>query len=213
MKKIIYIGVSFAVLLSVIYLISKPEKIDATEIAKADMEKMQNYFGDSFYLALFSVDELRPFSIIQFEKTYEKNTLGWLSPDDVSKDLTQNEKELLINKVSEYLSTFEIQRRKSTLSKVKCWCMAERNFNDMVFTGHISCNDLLAAIKKHNLTSDFFEKKTPRGPGDISTMSEKDQKQAYYEAINLISGLKFSEQLKFYSEIYSSLSKYAVIKN
>ena len=107
MKKVIlYTFVLLAVGLALVYAqntLKNPKKAVIKELA----EIYENY-GDSFFKAVFSIESIRPYAILQLDKAIDNyDNSNWLSYNTLVEKLTNNERSTLLIKINEYILSQE----------------------------------------------------------------------------------------------------------
>lgn len=186
-------------------MISK--EYSGSEVAKR-INLLKEKYDSRLFKAFYSIEELRPFSIVQVDnilELYNKNE-GWLSPDFLISKLNKKDSDLLLSRVIEYIDSFSPESRKTQiLNKLDNWCKADGQFefiNKVMEITDTTLKDIILNIneKKGYDTQYFNIKSLP-----VNELSEEQKKFAYYQTINLLASMKMTQQFQYYSEVYSSL--------
>jgi hypothetical protein len=187
-----------------VYLLHSEEKVTSKSKSEVcvQIENLNAKYGDKLFKAFYSVDELRPFSIVQIDKILEIYDNTWISPVGIVSKLDDKEKDLLMKKVIEFIESFEDEnKRKQLVYKLVSWCQADKQFefinqelgvfNENILKAIELNNDEKVAVSKNQVVSDEL------------TSQQKDF--TYHQALNRISTLSSKEQLKYYGKIYTQL--------
>lgn len=205
MKRYILYTIYLAAFTSAIFLYSSFSSISNT---KSNLEYLSEKYN-SFYEALFSIDDLRSFSIIQNESTISIYNNDWVSPNTYAESLTDDEKINLMSNLTKYLDNLSEKERIKTTEKIKSWCMINEQFSLMTNSLDIFPNNLMEVLHTNKLTSSVFDQFNLRGTINIENLSQENKEKAFYESINIISSLEYKDQLAFYGDTFNRLSKFA----
>jgi hypothetical protein len=180
-------------------------KINAKSIGET-LRDFGSVYDTLLFKCFYSLDELRPFSIIQFDKISRMYDNKWIPPGVILGKLDEEEREELFSKIVDYIDSFDNDGQKTfVLNKIKNWCITASHYNFMINKMGISLNSIIDAANK--VSSVVLAGST----GDIITARASDMKlldkdKAYISAINYVSSLAFEGQLNFYSELYHQLA-------
>lgn len=205
MKRYILYTIYLAAFTSAIFLYSSFSSISNT---KSNLEYLSEKYN-SFYEALFSIDDLKSFSIIQNESTISIYNNNWVSPKTYVEVLTDDEKTNLKNNLTKYLDNLSENERIKTTEKIKSWCMIHEQFSLMTNSLDIYPNNLMEVLNTNKLTSSVFDQFNLRGTINIENLSQENKEKAFYESINIISSLDYKDQLAFYGDTFNRLSEFA----
>lgn len=205
------------IILNINHINAVENKIENTKENKLEA-KYQNSLGiisslnkkyqKSLFISFYSIKELRPFSILKFEKYYSKYEKKWEEPEKLALNLTNEEKDSLTismikyiedNKVilnTNYINRFEI------LKKIKHWNIAYNTLEQFMYNYDLDLQEFLNLLHKNSYLTKELDEFARLGEFDSKMMSEIDQNEAYHTVLNKISNSNSNEQLKLYSEIY-----------
>ncbi len=158
------------------------------------------------FVAFYSVSELRPFSIIQFDKTLETYSQEWVAPESYANLLNDNDKHELQLRITEYLESMPAERQNDIIDKIDYWCVNQRQFRLLIDHFEIEESDIINALNNLKLTSHVVGDIMVQSTRDISSMSEMQRNEAINLALNIISSKRLHEQLKYYSKLFDKLS-------
>ena len=212
MKKNIlsYLPLSVAAFFLVVFILfAQTEKNtdDKENPVKKEMNELYKKYDKSLFKAIFSLEELRPYAIIQIDKLSDTYKNEWTSPADMYDMLSKKEREHLLNQVSLLLhESKDNQRSSNILDKLKYWCIADAQFS--IITDRFGfCNeDVFRALMQIANTKQFFIREIDGQPLDIKSLTKTQTEKIYSNAMNYISSLSVKDQLNCYSEVYSQLS-------
>jgi len=165
--------------------------------------QLEESFGSTFYKSLYSIDELRPYSIIQLNKTISSYENSWISPDDIVSKINNNDRKVLKNSLLEFLMTLESDiERNMILNKIKYWCISACQLELMINKMEIPKDEVLLYIIPK------IPAAVNSNTGEIvSENSNNNTDYYYYTVINQLSKLNLKEQFKLYSDIFSEFSE------
>jgi len=167
--------------------------------------KMQLEYGDAFYKALFSLDEIRAYSIIQVDNISNLYNNNWISPNKILTLLDKNDKELLNIGLSEFIDSYpDIKKQEELISKIKHWCNAEFEMNLITCKMGLPEERLIKALMKINpiIVSDV----TGETINPSTIKNNQNDEQYYFLCLNSISTMTINDQLKYYSKLFNQLA-------
>ena len=208
MRKLTIFAVIWLILLSLVYLLHSEDqstvnkKSDVNNRIKVIVEK----YGDRAFKSFYSLEELRPYSILQVDHICDLYGDTWLSPTAILKKLTKEDKELLTKSIGEYIDSFDdINKQNFVIARIINWCKADMQFSflnkdldyfqENVFTAMMNVN-------KINQYSNLCDYKS----AEIEVLNSEQNDYTYYQTLNVISALALPEQLRFYGDIYYQLA-------
>ncbi len=172
------------------------------------LKEINKKYDKKLYYSLYSLKELKSYSIISVDKIAKIYENKWLSPATVTDMLNSNEKEQLIAGTAKYIDNINDDKtRFDFILKIKRWCIAE---SQMEFI----CDKL--SFRRENLMKIFetlpgtdaviasFKDNQSQGHG---VLNSADFEQAYFASINYLAELPLNKQLEYYSSVYKELSK------
>ncbi len=207
MKKFIGFIFIWAVLLSLVYILYSEDQKDAINGKPSEeIHYIIEKYGDRAYKSFYSIDELRPYSIIQIDRISELYNNKWLSPDLIMKKITAKDKKILNNSIIGYINDMKKNKREYILKKIINWCKADLQFSFINNDLGIYRENLIKAVHQVTSSQRIISKYYDLKANNIEKLSPEQMNKAYYETLNLVSSLKFRDQLKYYSEIYNQLA-------
>ncbi len=203
-----YIPVYVLSLFIIVFIIFARNSADDKESnTKKELNGLYEQYDDGLLKAFLSLNELRPFSIIQFDKFSDKYDNEWTSPTKMAERLNRKDRELLISRVAGYVDRLKDKQKASDiLNKLKYWCIADEQFYLLKDKIGLSDDIVFKALSQVAGTSHIFTQEKDNKLKDVSNMNSNQIEHLYIETINYISGLSLNEQLKCYGEVYNQLS-------
>lgn len=171
---------------------------------ETEIRNLENVFGNSFYKALYSIDELRPYSIIQIDKIAQMYDNNWISPKAIVAKLNHKDKEVLISGIVDYITNLETKKsEKNILNKLKAWCVAENQLNLIAKKIGIGRTNVLKIIMN------YLPSPTNSNTGEIiiNDKANINEEYYYYATINQLSNLKPKEQYHLFANIFGALAQ------
>jgi hypothetical protein len=209
MKKIIIILSAIAILLciSIFYTKAISEIILGDNSVKSKIDKLTEENQNNIYLAYFSLNELRSFSIIQIDKFSSKYDKKWIDPKTYAGELNNDDKELLRSKIIDYINSYkDLKKQGEILNKLYFWCYNEHHLNSIINTFSINQDTVTSAALNTDFLKSVNVKYMNQSSSEYKKLSNEDYKKAYYDMLELVSSLKPREQFAFYSTFYKELS-------
>jgi hypothetical protein len=195
-------------LLGTVYLVdSKATNQNKAVKSNEDDEITQliNEYDSTAFKAFYSIEELRPYSILQIDRICALYGDSWLSPAIIYSSLNDKEKSYLEERIIEYLNNQTVEQKKKITERLKKWCAAEYQFSFMLNKMDVYKKELIKAFENVALSKNFVIQSKIKTQKDKNEVEQQNE-NLYYESINYISNLKFNEQMKFYSEVFYQLS-------
>lgn len=209
MRKIIAF-LPLMVILSAIFIIADNTDFDKSndQLLFDKSKELRERFGTSYLYCAFSLEELRPFSIIQSESTlqlYLRN--DEISPKILAEALSEQEKSFLVSQIAEYAASLEFpEEAENLLKKIEYWCIGDKLFTVMNGEMGIFVDNLKNAIKRIDATKNIlqqYSQSNNTGKGEAELLNDDP---AYFQVLNYLSKQPFAEQLDYYASIYNELS-------
>lgn len=204
-----YIGIGLITLFLIVAVKSKEEideKNKELNQIKKDLENLHSKYDEDFYLACFSVYEIRPYSILQFEQNVDIYTGEWITSKNYLSNLNAKEKELLKNKIAEYLLTEKAIEKSDIIEKINSWCINHKQFEFIIENYRITEKDFVGLLEKFEEFSNITNLVSNQGPEKIDKSNILQIDEAITNAENIISDMPLKTQLIIYSSIYRELS-------
>ncbi len=162
--------------------------------------------NDDFYLSLFSISELRPYSILQFKENTDLYNGNWISPDVYLSNLDTKEREFLKTKISEYIHSKGDEFSEKVLEKMDFWCSNHSNFELIINHYGVSKEDIVKILKRLDGFKQLSEIQSKTGPDNETINTKLQNDELFFLAENIISSKSKKEQFMIFSEIYKELS-------
>lgn len=205
MKKSIYTLTGLAVLIALSLTLTQFGFADRSE---QDFEKQLNRVfdkhGDDCIYSFYSIDEIRPYSILQLEETMALYNNQWLPPQKYMEQLDSKDKKFLIEKLAVYLASLKEDEANRIMHKINNWCVIQ---DQLSIIEEMDINDklMLTAFYKLDDTKHIFEQFSKSGELKLDEMTADEKKQAFVETMNILADLDSREQLNYYSKMFNQL--------
>ncbi len=212
MKKHIlnYLPLSVAGFFLVVFILYSQTTKTAEDKDSAEQKQLKELYkkyDKSLFKAIFSLEELRPYTIIQIDKLSDTYKNEWTSPEAMYEMLNKKEREYIINKIAVYLHDSKDRSRSTRIEeKLKYWCIADVQFSLITDDFGFYNEDIFRALMEIANTKQFFIREIDGKPIDLKSLTKTQSDKIYSNAMNYISSLSLKDQLKCYSEVYSQLS-------
>ncbi|ROL61052.1 hypothetical protein D9V86_07710, partial [Bacteroidetes/Chlorobi group bacterium ChocPot_Mid] len=125
MKKLGIFFVLWLLLLSLVYLLhseDQQKKESKPTTIQTQINAIVKAYGDKAFKAFYSLEELRPFSIVQIDQICDMYSNNWLSPQIIVSKLSNSDKQTLAKNVAEYIESFNDQdKEKYIISRIVNW--------------------------------------------------------------------------------------------
>lgn len=170
--------------------------------------KLHERFDQSFFFSVFSLEEIRNYSIIQTDNTLQL----YLSNDDISpkllaEALSEQDKDILVSKIADYAMTLSsIQEAENFFKRIEYWCIADQLFTLMNGKMGFYAENLKNAVKRIEETKRIFSQFDRSNSAHSDDDQNLSDDQQYFELLNYLSKLSFDQQLEYYSDVYHELS-------
>jgi hypothetical protein len=189
-------------------LISQKKDNESDDSVKSQIKQSINSYDDTFFEALFSLEELRPFSIIQLDKISDNYNNQWISPNKIVEMLSNEDKVVLIEKITELLETTPDKSVKTNIiDKIQRWCNGYELFCFLTKRMNAGKENILTAAYDIESTKGVIETYIERNSYNQDWIKTIDVEKAYFSTINKISEFSNKEQLLFYSELFHKIAE------
>ncbi|MFC2130665.1 hypothetical protein ACFLSQ_04465 [Bacteroidota bacterium] len=210
MKKLVVFMLLWVILLSLVYLLHSEDQSKPDEKSDVDVQinTIVEKYKDRAYKAFYSLEELRPYSIVQIDQIVEMYDNTWLSPDMIIKKLSDDDKKYLSKSLAEFIDSFKDSHKEQFIvSRIISWCNADMQFSYLNNEMGIYQDNIIQALhnvnKEKQSTIKYFDYKT----AESEVMRNEQKEFAYYQTLNMISTMKNAEQLRFYGDVYHQLAE------
>ncbi len=208
MKKFGLFMVLWLLLLSLVYLLHSEDQPKEAKPATIEMQvtSIVKIYGDGAFKAFYSLEELRPYSIVQIDQICDIYDNHWLSPSTILDKLDNDDKNLLTKSVAEYITSFnDPDKEKYILLRLVNWCKADLQFAFINNSLGIYQENIVQALNNVNKTNQYFLIYDVKAD-TVNQQKDQQNEYTYYQTLNLISTMKTPDQLKFYGDIFYQLA-------
>lgn len=180
-----------------------------TESPSEFLNKLESQYGEeTLNIAFFSIEELRPYSILQNEATVSKYSNKWVTPAEYLSLLDESEKNELDSSVSKYIQDFELDRKQKVYSKIIGYLYTYTIFENLFIANDNNYKlKIFKALRQMQVTRTAFEHISTLGEFTSEDIGSVELNQAKVKAYNNISNLDEQSRLIYYSEFFKNLSK------
>ena len=211
MKKLGIFVVLWLLLLSLVYLLHSEDqqKVEKPATIEMQISNIVKIYGDGAFKSFYSLEELRPYSIVQIDRICDLYDKDWLSPNTILTKLDIEDRQMLTKSVAEYIGSFnDANKEKYILTRIINWCKADMHFS-FINTGlGVYRENIVQALINVNKANQYFLIYNVKADGELKEPNQQND-YTYYQTLNLISTMKTSDQLKFYGDIYFQLASIA----
>ncbi|MFH1052293.1 MAG: hypothetical protein V1779_15340 [bacterium] len=208
MKKLGIFIVLWLLLLSLVYLLHSEDQQKAAKPStiNTQINNIVKLYGDRAFKAFYSIEELRPYSIVQIDQICDIYDNNWLSPNTILTKLDNEDKQFLTKSVAEYIGSFnDPDKEKYLLLRIVNWCKADMQFSFINDGLGIYQENIVQALHNVNKVNQNLFDNNIKADGK-NEISGQENDYTYYQTLNLISNMKTSDQMKFYGDIYYQLA-------
>ena len=165
---------------------------------------LEKEFGDIFIEAIYSIDETKPYAIIQNDHISVIYNNNWISPGKIIKMLSNEDKKNIVDEIINFLKNYE----KSSdailiINKLKSWCITEYQLDFISEKMEVGKKRILLILK--DIYSGYINQNTGETVDQMTT--KKDEEQEYYILVNYLSGFNLNEQFNIYAKLFNQLAK------
>jgi hypothetical protein len=173
------------------------------------LHKLEMQYGEmTMHIAFFSIEEIRPYSILQNEATVSKYSNTWVAPAEYLSLLDDSEKQELDTSVAQYIQDFNAERKEKVYSKIANYLYTYTIFENLFLAND---NDfklkMFRTLRTMNVTRVAFEHVSTLGEFTVANLGSPELNQAKVKAYNKISDLDEQSRLLYYSEFFKNISK------
>ncbi|MFN3194853.1 MAG: hypothetical protein ACE364_02765 [Chlorobiota bacterium] len=202
---------SIAVILLLWFFIIPSSSNDKT-ISKDDRETIisnlkEIYGQDRLLLAYYSIEEFRPYSILQFESTVNKYSKQWVKPYDYSSLLTDKEKEILTKRIIQYIEDSEIEKSDDLVNKLKNYLYTFNTLENLSIANENYKLKSLQTLRNLKATRYAFENVSTLGEFEEDDYDSIELNQAKIKAYNIIADLDEDARYLYFSEYFKNYAK------
>jgi len=169
------------------------------------IENITEKYKDLAYLGFFSVDDIKPFSILQFEQTVNKYTGDWQKAEHYTELLDKNKLQKLKKELVSFIS--ENEDKDKIINKLKYWCVSSRQIDVLKNDYEIPTGELLSIFYRNDKTNSAFNILSIGGSFDPSKLTEIQTERLLNSCLNKIAEMSIKEQFEINSYVYSKLAQ------
>ena len=202
------IYITLLVILLIIFNFSLIESYSSKDSILEDTFRkiFEIYPENENYKSFFAINELRPFSILQFEETVDLYDNNWVSAEILVSKLSQSQKNSLTNKVKDYINSFEKARKVKILTKLIYFNNVKSKLNEISKVFDIEDKNIILSFYEIEATKLVFDNLTFGGEFDVIDLTESQIDELKNGAMNIVSEMTPKYQLLYYSDFYKSIA-------
>lgn len=202
--KILFI-MSFAIIAGYL-LYAQTTHFKTTNRTEEKLIDLVDQYDSLFFYSVFSLDDYRPYAIIQIDKLSREYDNKWMSPQEITSSLTALEKDTVIQKLAEKINIVaDTKSKDEMIDKIRYCCMANKQVYFLKENFGFSEEQILTAMSNTRINKNVMEQESgDSGEPIIETNKEKQ----FIKSLNILCSLKFNSQMQYYSEIYYQLAVY-----
>jgi len=174
-------------------------------ISKLEIE----YGQEVLHLSYFSIDELRPYSILQNESTVSLYTNSWVTPKDYLNSLSLDERKSLNSRIFSYVEDFDTTHLTHIYSKIKNYLYTYTVFEKLLVDSDENKKlKIFQTLRQMDITRNAFDHISTMGEFSVSDLKSNELNQAKVKAYNKIADLDEQSRLLYYSEFFKTRWKF-----
>lgn len=172
-------------------------------ISKLELE----YGKEVLQLSYFSIDELRPYSILQNEATVSIYSNKWVTPKEFLNSLSADEKNNLNERIYNYVEDFDTTHLSQLYSKISNYLYTYTVFEKLLIDSDIAKKlKIFRTLRQMDITRTAFDHISTMGDFNINDLKSNELNQAKVKSYNKIADLDEQSRLSYYSEFFKSIS-------
>lgn len=179
---------------------------------ESELDYLRNTYGEIVLESFYSLTEIRPYSIIQLDKTIELYDNTWLKPNDLVNMLSEEEKNQLYSSINQLIEDYPRSKRAVVINKIRNWCIARNQFEYLDTNLGINENVLIDYLVRVEETESLLDKFDRSGSLSFEQLTDSNKDEAYHSALDRLSEMNLKEQMIYYSKLYSELSSFDFLK-
>ncbi|PKL79243.1 MAG: hypothetical protein CVV25_08725 [Ignavibacteriae bacterium HGW-Ignavibacteriae-4] len=165
------------------------------------------YGQEVVHLSFFSIDELRPYSILQNESTVSIYTNSWVSPTEYLKSLSLDERKSLDSRIFSYVEDFDTTHLLQIYNKIKNYLYTYTVFEKLLVDSDVTKKlKIFQTLRQMDKTRSAFDHISTLGEFNTEDLKSNELNQAKVKAYNKIADLDEQSRLLYYSEFFKSIS-------
>ena len=197
-------------LLSLILLLSccflhttKSYAMDSAAVHQNINELILTY-NDSVYEAIFSIDDFKPFAVLNIDRIADEYDNQWFAPDSIILTLNQEEKNQLISSIATFIASKEKPRKFTT--KIRNWCIADMQFKFISSSLGFNKSSIITAVQNITSTRSIIDQYRNQAAADSTATTTLTNNQIYFYTLNSLAAISFKSQLRYFAQVYNQLS-------
>jgi hypothetical protein len=203
-----FIAIVISCFLLIYVLNTNKATSNAGSAVKQTLLNYEAVYDQALYKSFYSLEELRPYSIIQLDKIADLYQNEWITPDNIVQKLDDNDKKFMIDRIAELIDSQESpEYRKTLLELIKHWCMDYSLLSFLCEKFEVQENDIFKALYQISTVKEVMQQYVEKKSPIEDNFSVEGRSKAYYSAINYISTLDFNSELTYFSELYKNLAQ------
>lgn len=173
------------------------------------INKLELQYGEeTLKLSFFSINELRPYTILQNESTVSKYSNNWLTPIEYLSLLDNEDRTLLNSRILEYIEDFNQEKKERIYAKIANYLYTYSVIEKLIIGSDDSYKlKIFKTLRQLDITRIAFEHISTMGEFQISDLNSNELNQAKVKAYNNIADLDEQSRLIYYSEFFKNISK------
>jgi hypothetical protein len=189
-------------------LVALPLKANnSMNAVKNTWENIFSKYNVNIYEALYSITEIRPYSIIQLEKTVSIYDNNWIAPETFAALLDEDEKEFLKHQLFQFILSMDNAKREALMKKIKYWCINDLQMELLNKAYEYQYSDIINSMYNLKLTRNILDDYNQRGSIDAAKLKEIELNKVYHKALNIISSIDQKDQLKYHADLFTDLAE------
>ena len=187
---------------------SSNDKLVTKDSRESIISNLAEVYGqDRLLLAYYSIEEFRPYSILQFESTVNKYSKQWVKPLDYSSLLTDDEKKILTQRIIQYIEDSEIEKSYDLVKKLSNYLYTYNTIENLSIINDSSRIKSLQTLRNLKATRYAFEEVSTLGEFEEEDYNTIELNQAKIKAYNIIANLDDESRYLYLSEYFKYFVK------
>lgn len=173
------------------------------------INRLESQYGEeTLKLSFYSINELRPYSILQYENTVNKYSNNWVTPVEYLSLLEPEDRESINTRIFSYINDFDMVKQSKMYNKIASY-LYTFNVIEKLLVGSDNKFKLkiFKTLRQLDATKVSFEQFSSKGEFEESDLNSNALNQAKVKAYNNISDLDEQSRLLYYSEFFKNISK------
>jgi len=165
------------------------------------------YGTETLKLSFFSIEELRPYAILQNESTVAKYSNNWVTPIEYLSSLDIDEKQQINSRIFEYVNDFEDKKRLKLYSKITNYLYSYTVIENLLISSEDKYKlKIFRTLRQLDVTKQAFDHISTMGEFEVADLNKNELNQAKVMAYNKLANLDDQSRLIYYSEFFKNIS-------